>query len=298
MRGDADHLYAAILADPADDTVRLAYADWLDETAGTVTCPSCEGARWKDSRVRGIREQCPCKTGTVPNGNAARAEFIRVQVELANHPGVRLNPDATYGEVAALRRCEQGLWLAHSGGWFSDLPRGFVATLGDPGGASVSTARVVRGFVSEVHLPAAAFLGGECGRCAGEGNIGRPRPGSGPGGQWLGRMCEECDGTGRTEGLAKALFERHPIERVVTDREPYHNAGGCWLWVRVDSPGQPNELAQLPDALFDPLADDADTANRGSWRTYYTHQAALAALNAALVAHGRDLAGLPPRGAA
>jgi uncharacterized protein (TIGR02996 family) len=48
---DGDGLLKAILADPDDDTPRLVYADWLDE-----------------------------------NGEPARAEFVRVQVELAKYP--------------------------------------------------------------------------------------------------------------------------------------------------------------------------------------------------------------------
>lgn len=51
MSPDGDALLAAIRADPDDDTVRLVYADWLDE-----------------------------------RGEAERAEFIRVQCELARHP--------------------------------------------------------------------------------------------------------------------------------------------------------------------------------------------------------------------
>ncbi len=47
-------LLAAILANPADDNVRLVYADWLDERADSPPCP--------------------------------RAEFIRVQCELARTP--------------------------------------------------------------------------------------------------------------------------------------------------------------------------------------------------------------------
>src|SRR5205085_8409377 len=47
----ADPLLAAVIADPDDDTVRLALADWLDE-----------------------------------NGDEARAEFVRVQVKLARLP--------------------------------------------------------------------------------------------------------------------------------------------------------------------------------------------------------------------
>lgn len=50
---DDPALLAAILADPADDTVRLVYADWLEE-----------------------------------NGQTARAEFVRVQIALTRTPAV------------------------------------------------------------------------------------------------------------------------------------------------------------------------------------------------------------------
>src|SRR5262245_37928232 len=38
-------LLAAIIADPDDDTVRLAYADWLDENADSLPKPRCETAK-------------------------------------------------------------------------------------------------------------------------------------------------------------------------------------------------------------------------------------------------------------
>jgi len=50
---DRDALLAAILADPADDTARLVYADWLTE-----------------------------------NGDGDRGEFIRVDIELKRTPPV------------------------------------------------------------------------------------------------------------------------------------------------------------------------------------------------------------------
>src|SRR5262245_65195916 len=52
MSSQQDSLLEAIRADPADDGVRLVYADWLEE-----------------------------------NGDPARAEFIRVQLERARLPG-------------------------------------------------------------------------------------------------------------------------------------------------------------------------------------------------------------------
>ena len=36
-------LLKEVLADPADHTRRLAYADCLDENAGTSPCPACGG---------------------------------------------------------------------------------------------------------------------------------------------------------------------------------------------------------------------------------------------------------------
>jgi uncharacterized protein (TIGR02996 family) len=52
---ERESLLAAIIAQPDEDTVRLAFADWLDE-----------------------------------HGEHARAEFVRVQCELARTPGCRL----------------------------------------------------------------------------------------------------------------------------------------------------------------------------------------------------------------
>jgi uncharacterized protein (TIGR02996 family) len=86
-------LLASILASPDDDLPRLVYADWLDE-----------------------------------NGDPARAEFIRTQIELANLP----DHDPRYRQ---LEDREHELLSEHEAGWISDLPsrvhewewrRGFV----------------------------------------------------------------------------------------------------------------------------------------------------------------------------
>ncbi len=58
---DRDALLAAIIAHPDDDTPRLMYADWLDEHA-------------------------PDATPSPAAGPSARAEYIRVQCRLAQHP--------------------------------------------------------------------------------------------------------------------------------------------------------------------------------------------------------------------
>lgn len=113
-------LYRAILADPEDVTLRLAFADHLDEQPKPrVKCPKCKGSGQRPKKYAddendytcskcGERsgvyghyvgdgkewtcEPSECKTcggeGTVPDArDADLAEFIRVQVELATNPG-------------------------------------------------------------------------------------------------------------------------------------------------------------------------------------------------------------------
>jgi uncharacterized protein (TIGR02996 family) len=90
---DGDILLAAILAaDPADDAPRLVYADWLDEHAGDGACPE-PGC---GNPARGWNGFYQCRTckgrGVVPNGNAERAEFIRVQPRVSACSGTGRTP--------------------------------------------------------------------------------------------------------------------------------------------------------------------------------------------------------------
>jgi uncharacterized protein (TIGR02996 family) len=99
----------AIFAEPGEDTHRLAYADWLEERGDPASL--------------------------------ARAEFIRVQVELA-----RLPPDDARG--AELRKREEKLWGANRSAWLGSVPR----SLRRP------DLRFHRGFLEEVRLSPAALL--------------------------------------------------------------------------------------------------------------------------------------------
>jgi uncharacterized protein (TIGR02996 family) len=172
---DADALLAAILAHPDEDTPRLAYADWLDETAGTVAC-RCKGTgRYRV--VGGGFLGCPgCNgAGSIPDGNAARAEFIRVQVELAataDPPGDRFW-DGQLGDGPkwhrrrkALRRREQEL-LRDIGHDIVNTPRVWPVsmTLGaaepyPPGLGIEGPPRLVvrRGFVEQWRMTAEDWL--------------------------------------------------------------------------------------------------------------------------------------------
>lgn len=79
MTGDRKALLAAIVADPADDTVRLAYADYIEE-----------------------------------EGNSARAEFIRVQIEAE-----RLHPDSN--ARARLEARAEALFAEHWIEWWGEV---------------------------------------------------------------------------------------------------------------------------------------------------------------------------------
>lgn len=123
---------AKIRERPDDDTPRLVFADWLDEHTGEGPCPDaadhgrnrrcrrCDAVYVHihkysgcDSPGCGSEEEeeshptaCPtCNgTGRVSNGFRERAEFIRVQCELANTPA----------SVVATNRCPvcdgPGVW--------------------------------------------------------------------------------------------------------------------------------------------------------------------------------------------
>jgi len=93
---DGDALLRAILAHPDEDTPRLAYADWLDERAEDVACDRCRGLQivpWDGVGPARTAMHCTACAGAglVSDGRRERAEFIRVQCELAKWPGVNRN---------------------------------------------------------------------------------------------------------------------------------------------------------------------------------------------------------------
>ena len=103
----ADALLAAVVANPADDLPRLVYADWCEE-----------------------------------NGDAERAEFIRLQIGRAN---------GTATADAHIR--EKVLQHAHAERWLAPLRQP-----GAPLGTRRSHAVFRRGFVEAVWLPATWFV--------------------------------------------------------------------------------------------------------------------------------------------
>lgn len=142
---DGADLLAAILANPEDDNVRLVYADFLQE-----------------------------------HGDAARAEFIRVQCAIARMPGEDQCPKCYadhFGRahangpcrcapnLKALRRREYELWQGDlpTGSWNLPGPDkvgkwGWYATPRRNTQTCLPLAILERGFVCEVRLSAAAWL--------------------------------------------------------------------------------------------------------------------------------------------
>lgn len=181
-------LLSAVLAAPEDDTPRLVYADWLEERAGgDVECRRCRGSGMiggfcgdnVSTPVDYFEDPCPaCRgAGRVPDGRAARAEFIRVQCELARITRELRDADSPSDlsdecgiegcpclERTALRRRERELFVTHGCDWFLAEPLTAITT--DSGAilghthpyrrpAVVGTVRC--GFVTAVALTVQAF---------------------------------------------------------------------------------------------------------------------------------------------
>jgi uncharacterized protein (TIGR02996 family) len=112
---DGDALYAAILAAPDDDTPRLVYADWLEE-----------------------------------NDQPERAEFIRVQIELARMPpGERVPWNR---RVIELRAREKAILVTRGDEWLAPLRE-----KGEPLQSGDTSGEFRRGFVEIVWMPATWF---------------------------------------------------------------------------------------------------------------------------------------------
>lgn len=158
MHDDAAFL-RAIIETPDDDTPRLVYADWLDENAGTVKV--CSGTHrhpgtmgfnhgvWHDSDPNYPHHHCDAKCW-VSDGRRERAEFIRLQCEIAREltPGIIKLAETVIrcpGITAKLAR-ERELLRPHN----YDLWRSPISFHADT--------KFVRGFVQEITCAAAGWL--------------------------------------------------------------------------------------------------------------------------------------------
>ncbi len=261
---EAAALHRRILECPADDAPRLIISDWLEE-----------------------------------NGRDARAEFIRVQIELAKTPKVKypagtvicgsrpvsfaryatdynhsLLPTSILQEDLPNPRYEELAEREET--LFKSVPRlGVYDAAGKPllnlathlmshmMGTS-GWAVLSRGFVSEVRLSMDDFLGvPHCKRCSGEGCSAYGVAANGP-----------CVGQG-VESLAKRIFESHPVEAVtLTDARIFWSGGNMTCYV--------GNLGRFPREYWKRLEG------------HDTERAAKDALSVACVDLGRELAGIDP----
>jgi uncharacterized protein (TIGR02996 family) len=219
----AEAILGAIVADPGDDLPRLAFADFCEE-----------------------------------GGDLARAEFVRVQLELA-----RL--DMGDGQLPlgvgreALRRREREL--------FARLPLALsppclgsrcVLTLYPDAESSLPVLLFRRGFAAEATLPCAAWV--EHGPA-----LVRAAP--------LGRVT---------------LTDREPIRPTW---EP--DVDACWWWV-LAAPQNAQRPEALPRALFRRLDPLPWVRRTGSGYGFVLREAAQSCLSAAALGWARGRAGLPP----
>lgn len=272
----------AICEDPGDNLRRLVYADWLEENATTVDCPSRNG-KGGYGGFDGEDECVQCLdcdgSGEVPDGNKARAEFIRVSCRIAAFGDARdetlkMDLDRNHripvrGEGKEYNRSQMGemlkalspecrrLLLENWKAWTPQLSTTstFEVVLSDrwtfSGTPAVSYSR---GFVSAVTLPTATFL-----------------------------------------DRARELFAGNPIERVVlSDRRP-QRTGGVAIWYSQLHGGTAGISQQhlAPDELFGLLPGQPQRIRGHRLAAFSSVDSAVSALSAACVAYGRRLAGLP-----
>jgi uncharacterized protein (TIGR02996 family) len=293
---DEEEFLKAIRANPADDTVRLVYADYLEEHP--KVCPMCRGQgsffgppRKNESGGFTYGEKCGhCKGAkTVDDSTRSdRAEYIRLQCELRKYAPqanwLELMPVDQWtggGEEGKLLRRLEPLVRRHA-----DLSKKYVRDCGQWSREFIESVfglswlqssatwqwMWVRGFVSEVYLPSEDFF-----------------------------------------RQALTLFQLQPITRVVlTDKSPWEgqniipedDRSFCW-WLetphRITQDG-PNDPGNIPAPLFeimwkankgnqckDNFSDDLD----GRWLRWDDSAIPGEELSAACVDYARRLAGLP-----
>lgn len=184
----------AILTDPSSDTLRLIFADWLEE-----------------------------------QGESPYSNFIRVQCELAHCERVRGDcPDFTASrtvidnDIIRLRQREAALLYKlapmepfdHERTSWHGLKIGQSAiTLVLKKGGPVAL-KFRRGFVAEITCTLADWIGGKpCNVC----HDGFTIPAN---------LCTYCGGTGRLPGYGPAIVAAHPVEKVVITDAVIHASGG------------------------------------------------------------------------
>jgi uncharacterized protein (TIGR02996 family) len=262
-------LLARILASPEDDAPRLVYADWLDEHG-------------EPARAEFIRVQCElARTRVHPDGHT---DFTGIGPPFINHLRNCTRPDC---RACALRRRVRELWDAGTHPlrkWFGVVGTD-VGLFIDPDEAAHFNNHpaciVRRGFADELRCDLRTFLEGECPACGGTGDLGTL------GGRIGCNVCSDTwskRGTGRAPGAA-AVCRVEPVTKVVlVGCEPYENSSGQWQWYDARRTNQTiHPQSDLPGELWDLLKQPA----RGVQKDHPTRDDALDALSRACIRWAR-----------
>lgn len=212
-------MLAAVLARPEDDLPRLVFADYLDENG-------------EPERAEFVRVQCElAKWGVTPRAYGNWYVDCRNMQSAGTETECRA-PTGSSGDLCeyhALRRREMYLIGRNVSEeprtvcpqyhrWLGDLDSRFVRAYGFNAGAYCRPEEqsFERGLVTRVWCRLSDWIGGECIHCI---HWETSRPGH--------PDCRQCSGTGRTPAHGPRLVAEHPVTRVViTDREPWHNDRG------------------------------------------------------------------------
>lgn len=246
---DAARLEWASIAEsvPVDEgaleEVRRELSEWWDTSDGTQRvravnwhrcCISYGGGReeWCDKGINNItcdyhglstREAQLARTLSLHR----RAEFVLTQVAIANHPAHRLNPDATYGEYAELRKRERELFDKFVLQWFDERVSIYYLSDEEADESQLDTlthAVIRRGFIDRIRCQFSEWLAHgqriacwrlgwtmECGRCDGDGWLHAE-------GSRRRVACPYCHGTRRTARPFGG--SEQPVRRLVLTTRP------------------------------------------------------------------------------
>lgn len=250
MTTEAQALLRAIRANPKEDTPRLMYADEIGP------------------------EQ------------PFRAEFIRVQITLANlppddHQKCRHKRSLWCSNCRPLRERQYKLWqqhLATQDDW--DLSPEHVraawhVSLSPYTKVREPVAILHRGFVDTIHCSTSSWIGYPCGECGGSGNGAMFK-------KRVSKDCRKCDGTGRVGACCFQIRQTHPVTRVVlTDAVPWaisSDSSHHWYDARRTSEPVIHRSSELPGELFERLRGGT-LRDSDRFRWYAKRQQALTALS-------------------
>jgi uncharacterized protein (TIGR02996 family) len=276
---DGEALLNSILLNPEDLGLREVYADWLDEHAGAgVPCKRCHGggtvgvtflySNPKKPTIPTARLPSGCTTcdgtGRVPNGFAERAEFIRVQVELARNP-----------IVVAQDANKAGIWKLDAVTHVDALRR--------------REAELLNNSPDEQEVPNwVLWLGGDN---PSHLEYGAAAP------VYRGGFIEavKCD-KGEFVGRVSELFLRHPIRQVgLINAVPSAELKlhFPWYWSDQSNPlNIPHVLDNIPRELFVLVAEQTVQPSSDPRLFFPTREAADGALERAALRLGRKTSGL------